>query len=192
MRGTQYKFRHYRPDPEGRGQSLIWAQNADGISEEFNLGEFIKGSPAELDIRKSQLWTPNNLADEGEGDILDVYFNDQAVRASLFLRLYNDTPIETDTLATLVSETSGTGYGAITVTRDTDWTEPSLDTGDMQTVMSQKTFTATGTWTDATYMIVATVGTGTAGLLIAYVALSTTRQLENGDTLDVDLTVKLA
>lgn len=184
---TAHKFRHYRPDEAGRS-SLIWAPGYG----EIPVGEILEGSPADLDVRRSQLWTPNTLADEGENDILDVYFNDQAVRASLFLRLYNDTPIETDTLATLVSETSGSGYGPITVTRDTDWTEPALDGGDGQTTMTQKTFTATGAWTDATYMILATVGTGTAGLHIAFVALSATRTLQNGDTLNVDLDVKLA
>ncbi len=37
-----------------------------------------------------------------------------------------------------------------------------------------------------------TVQNGSAGLFLGWVALSTTRQLENTDTLDVDLAVKLA
>lgn len=180
---TAYRFSHYNKD-----NVLQWAS---GIGDVSSHG-IERYSAADVEALNDADFLPNTLADEGEQDILDVYFDTQAVRTSLFLRLYNDTPIETDTLATLVSETSGTGYGAITVTRGTDWTAPALDAGDMQTSMSQKTFSATGTWTDATYMVVATVGTGTAGLLIAYVALSATRTLVNGDSLNVDLDVKLA
>ena len=77
-------------------------------------------------------------------------------------------------------------------TGSTDWTDPALDSGDMQTVTPTKTFTATGTWTAATQLVLATVGTGTAGLFIAWAALSATRTLVNGDTLDVTLAVKLA
>lgn len=183
---TQYRFRHYRAG------HLLWASDGpDNAGQEFAPDLFHKNGEGDLWVRDNQLWTPNTLADEGEKDILDVYFDDVAVRTSLFLRLYNDTPVETDTLATLVNEVSGTGYTGITVTRGTDWTDPALDSGDMRTVMSTKTFTAGGAWTAATYCILATVQTGTAGLLIAYMALSTTRTLANTDTLDIDLAIKL-
>ncbi len=184
---TQFRFRHYRPDEAG-DDFLIWASEFG----EIPLGEVPMGGGDDLAIIRKQLWTANALADEGEGDILDVYFNNQAVRASLFLRLYDDTPVETDTLATLVNEVAEGGYGAITVTRDTDWTEPALDAGDMQTSMSQKTFNATATWDPAVSMVLATVATGTSGLHIAWVVLSTTRNLTNGDSMNVDLDVKLA
>jgi hypothetical protein len=184
---TAFRFRHYRPDEDGV-KSLIWASEFG----EIPLGEVPMGEGDDLAIQRKQLWTPNALADEGEGDMLDVYFDAQAVRTSLFLRLYDDTPIETDTLATLVNEVAESGYGAITVTRGTDWTAPALDAGDMQTSMSQKTFNATGTWDPAVSMVVATVGTGTAGLHIAWVVLSTPRNLTNGDSMNVDLDVKLA
>lgn len=180
---TQYRFRHYNHD------GLIWASDGPE-SREFDA--IPVGSSHERRIKREQLWTPNALADEGEKDILDVYFDDVAVRTSLFLRLYNDTPVETDTLATLSGEVSGTGYGAITVTRGTDWTDPSLDSGDMRTVMSTKQFAAGGAWSAATHLVLATIGSGTSGLLIAYVALAATRTLANGDTLDIDLAIKLA
>ena len=185
-RGTGYRFRHYR------GSRLLWASGMGG-PHGMEFGQAIhRGSSQDQMVRALQGFTHNALADEGEGDMLDVYFNDQAVRASLFLRLYDDTPVEADTLATLVNEVAESGYGAITVTRDTDWTEPALDSGDMQTVMSQKTFNATGTWDPAVSLVLATVGTGTSGLHIAWVPLSATRNLTSGDSLDVDLTVKLA
>lgn len=96
------------------------------------------------------------------------------------------------TLALLTGEVTGTGYAAVDFVRDTDWTEPTLDAGDMRTASTVKTFTAGGAWTAATYQILATVSSGTAGLLIIYAALAATRTLANGDTLDVSHTVKLA
>lgn len=193
LRGTQVKLRHYRPDPEGRGLSLVWAQDGEHRHESFHPGEILKGSRAELEIIRSQLWTPNALMDEGEKDILDVYFDDVAVRGSLYFRLYSDGAIaETDTLATLTGEVSGTGYTAPTLTRGTDWSDPALDSGDMMTTSATKTFTAGGTWSAADELVLATVASGTAGLALAWVALSTTRTLVNGDTLDVDLSVKAA
>ncbi len=189
MQATKERFRHTRTAPDGR-KYLIWASDGGANpGETFALGEVPVGSRQELEVINSQLWSPNALADEGEIDLLDVYFDDQAVRSSLFLRLYNDTPTDADTLATLINETSGTGYGAITVTRGTDWTAPGA--GGTGTDMTTKQFAATGTRTDATYLVLATVGTGTAGLLIAYNALSATRTLSNGDTLDIDLNIDL-
>lgn len=176
---TAYKYAHYNK----HGQ-LLWAKGIGDVEHH----EIYKGSKEHYDALMSREWSLNTLADEGEEDILNVYFDTQAVRTSLYLRLYNDTPTESDTLASLVSETSGTGYGAITVTRGTDWTAPDAATG---TDMTQKTFTASGTWTDATYLVLATVDTGTAGLLIAYDALAATRTLQNGDSLNIDLNVTL-
>lgn len=180
---TAYKYRHWTVDPETGLRVLDWASGLD-----LNGAEVVKGSKLELEVIEAQDFILNALANEGEEDILDVYFDAQAVRTSLYFRLYNDTPAETDTLATLVSETSGTGYGAQTVTRGTDWSAPDHSTG---TVTGTKTFTATGTWTDATQLILATVASGTSGLLISYAALSQTRTLGNGDTLDVTQTVTL-
>lgn len=186
MLGTRYKLRHYR------GDSLIWASDGSNRSEEFTPGIIRKGSKADWDIQQSQLWTPNALADEGEKDILDVYFDDVAVRATLYLSLWNDTPAETDTMATLVNEVTGTGYARIALTRGTDWSDPALDAGDMQTITPTKTFTAGGAWTAATQLVLDTAASGTAGLFLAWAALSATRTLANGDTLDVTLAVKLA
>lgn len=188
MIGTKYKARQYRLDGDGR-RSLIWA---NGLGE-FKLGEIIRGSKSELELIHDQLWLPNALADEGEKDILDVYFDDVAVRSSTWLRLYNDTPAETDTLATLTGEVTGTGYAGIELVRGTDWSDPALDSGDMQTTTGTKTFTAgAGGWSAATQLVLATVASGTSGLFLAWAALSATRTLAASDTLDVTLAVKLA
>lgn len=190
---TQWKFRHY-----GGDGNLLWASGLDDM--EGNEGNPLakqrihKGSLADLDVINDQGWNENTLADEGEGDMLDVYFDAQAVRTTLYGRLWNDTPAETDTLALLANEVSGTGYAAVSFARGTDWGAPALDGGDMMTTSTTKTFTAGGTWTSATYITLDTTaaGTGTAGLLILYVALSATRTLANTETLDVSFTVKLA
>lgn len=182
---TAYKFRHWVTDPETGLQVLDWASHLKGGLR----GETIlKGSKAEIEVIEAQDWALNALADEGEIDILDVYFDDVAVRTTLYLRLYNDTPIETDTLATLTGEVTGTGYTGVAVTRGTDWSQPTAAGG---TVTGTKTFTAGGTWTAATNLILATVQTGTAGLHLAWAALSATRTLQNGDSLDTTLTVTL-
>ena len=191
MIGTKYKLRHYRSTPDG--SALLWAQDGEAGSEEFELGEIMQGSSADFEVRRSQMWTPNALVDEGELDFLDVYLEDQAVRASTFFRLYSDGAIaETDTLATLTNEVAGGGYGGITVTRGTDWSAPALDGGDGQSTSVSKVFTATATWSAADELVWATVASGTVGLFLGFVALSATRTLTNGDTLTVDLAVKLA
>ncbi len=191
MIGTKYKFAQYRIADDGR-QYLLWASDGGHRSEDFAIGAILKGSRADREVRRSQLWTPNALADEGEKDILDVYFDDVAVRTNTYLRLYNDTPIETDTLATLTGEVTGTSYDGIQVARGTDWSDPALDSGDMRTVTGTKTFTAGGTWSAATQLILGTAQNGTAGLHLAWVALSATRTLVIADTLDVTIGVKLA
>lgn len=186
---TAYKFRQY----DGSGK-LLWASglNAGDDGNPLASEKIYRGSEGEVEVFRAQPWELNTLADEGEQDILDVYFDVQAVRTNLYGRLWNDTPVETDTMATLTGEVSGTGYGSVTFARGTDWGAPALDSGDMMTTSTTKTFTAGGTWTSATYITLDTVGSGTTGLLIAYVALSATRTLGNGETLDVSFTVKLA
>ena len=68
----------------------------------------------------SNLWEEqikNAFADEGEQLILDVFLRGAAAPSGFFLRLYNDTPVETDTLSTLTGEPSGNGYSPATVER---------------------------------------------------------------------------
>ena len=186
---TNYRFRHYgaNPDPERSEDVLLWA--SDGKSSILaRTNELIeRGSALEHEVMQSQLWTPNTVADEGEKDFLDVYFKATAVRTSLYFRLYADSGIvEADTLATITGEESGSGYGAITVTRGTDWGTASAATG-ITTVTKQ--FAATGSWSGLNSLVLATVGTGTSGLHIAWAPLSTTRTLVNLDTMDVDMNV---
>jgi hypothetical protein len=184
---TAYKFRHYKRDPKSGLQLLDWASQGPRDSIDLSGREIFKGSKEDIGITEDQEWTSNALADEGEVDILDVYFDAQAVRTSLYFTLYNDTPVETDGLTDLTGIVTGTGYGSITVTRGTDWGVPTAGGG---TTTVTKTFTAGGAWSAATYLILQTT-TDTSGLLLAYAALSQSRTLANGDTLDVTMTVTL-
>ena len=181
---TAAKFRHWSGDGK-----LLWAS---GLKDEHSFEGIPKSR--DLEVIRAQMWTPNTLVDEGEADILGVYFKAISVRTTLYYRLYNITgPAETDTLATIsAEEITGTSYTGIAVTRDTDWGVIGLDSGDMKTTGVTKTFTAGGTWDTANQLVLATVQTGTAGLFIAWVALSTPRTLVINDELDVSMGVKLA
>jgi hypothetical protein len=179
---TTYRMRHYQRDPDGV-RRLVWA---DGLGD-LDVRE---DDPAHAAVLERQEWSLNDLSNEGQSDMLDVYFRGASASANLFLRLYDDTPIRTDSLTDLTGETSGTGYAAISLERDgTDWPTLELAAPGTRVKTGTETFTAGGTWSDATSLVLATVGSGTSGLLIAYDALSTTRTLTDSDTLDVDMAV---
>lgn len=180
---TQYRFRHY--DGDGR---LLWASGLGDVDKVVHRTDAIH----------EQLTSPlefleNSLANQGEQAMLDAYLRGAAGPTNFYFGLYNDTPVATDTLASLVNEVSGTGYARIQVTRDnTGWPTLALDSGDYKATSATKTFTAGGTWTDATVLVLnSDAASGTSGVLVAYVSLSATRTLQNGDTLDVDIAVKL-
>jgi len=81
------------------------------------------------------------LTDAGENRILNQLFEATAVDTTLYLRIYTDPatePLETAVLGDL-TEPVGSGYAAVALTRDTDWTV-TLD----EAVCAQKTFTAAG------------------------------------------------
>lgn len=180
--GTAWQFAQYRPDPDGVRRLI----SAEGLGDFRGPRE---DDPAIIEVRANIPLILNNLTDEGENDLVEVYFDDTAVRSALYARFYNDTAVETDTLTTITNEMSGNGYGALTYTRGTDWTV----SGGSAAVGATKTLTASGgsigPFTD---MLLATVSTGTAGLAIAYVALSTSRTLADTETLDVTPTVTVS
>lgn len=81
--------------------------------------------------------------DEGENRVLNQLFEATSVDTLLELRLYCAPVTEPPENAVFadITEPSGAGYSAITVTRNTDWTVVT-DTA----TGAQKTFTATGSW----------------------------------------------
>lgn len=190
--GTLWRFRHWKADPEGGPPRLIWGSGigelpGDGLSADSKLL---------LPKFAGQLWIPNDLTDQGEEDMLTVFYRAAAAPTNFFMRLYNDTPVETDTLATLVNEVVGTGYpGSHTVTRDaTGFPTSGLDAGDWRVVTRTVTWTNTGAgaWTAATALILATVTTGTGGRFTVWAMLSQTRTLAVNDSLDASASIKAA
>jgi hypothetical protein len=176
---TFWKFEHQR---EGR---LIWASGLGDL-------DLLIGSPEYLEAIGDQPWESNALADEGEQQILDVYFRGASPPASLYVGLVAGSPSDTTTLATM-TEVSGTGYARIALARNsTDWPTLALNSGDYQVVSLAKTFTAGGTWTGATNAFLTDASSGTSGKFVAYTPLSATRTLVNTDTLAVTHTIKLA
>jgi hypothetical protein len=178
---TEWQYRHRRA---GR---VIWAS---GVGE-IDIPEIGPDFDALL---REQEFTPNALADEGENAMLDVFFRAGTAPSNFYIALYNDTPVDTDTLATLTGEPSGSGYARSLVERNsTGWPTLALDSGDYRAVSSTETFTASGgTIGPVTYACLVTAASGTSGLLIAYNALSASRTLNDGDSLDVTFRVKLA
>jgi hypothetical protein len=138
---------------------------------------------------KTLLWKGvggNALADEGEQSVLDCYLRAQNCPSTFYLRLFNDTPVETDTLADITGEPSSNGYVAKEVTRNTSgWVSLTLVDGDYKAVSAEQTFVATGgSWGPVTYCVMATTSNNT-GKHITFSALSTSRTLANGETLKV-------
>jgi len=99
--------------------------------------------------------------DEGENDILNVYFSTQAKRTSLWLGLYLDDPepAEAAALADL-TEPSGNGYARVELLQE-NWT-----VADDLASYPQVTFTATGAWGNVYGYFIAT-SQDNSGLLLA-------------------------
>ena len=135
----------------------------------------------------------NDLAQEGGQSILDSYLRNQNHPPTFYLRLYNDTPLKTDALSDLQNEASGNGYVAAEIPRSTSgWIALALDAGDYQATSSEETFSASGgSWGPVTYAVLATTSDN-SGKHIAFVALSQTRTLQDGETLKVTLKIKQA
>lgn len=135
----------------------------------------------------------NDLADEGENLMLDAFFRGQNnPSGGFYIRLFNDTPVETDGLADLTGEPSGNGYSAEALAQDTtDFPTLELDSGDWRVVSKTVTFTADGgAIGPVTYGVLATSSDNT-GKLVAYVPLSVSRTLADGESLAVTITIKL-
>lgn len=179
---TYWRYQHRTAD--GR---VLWLSGIGDVDLEV-------GSPEHVEALADQMFTPNALADEGEQSMLDVYFRGATAPTAFYIALYNDTPVDTDTMASLAGEPSGSGYARQLVERsNTGFPTLALDSGDFRAVSSVETFTASGgSIGPVTHACLVTAATGTGGLHIAYNALSTSRTLASGESLDVTYRIKLA
>lgn len=179
---TEFRYLHRR------GGKIIWASSIGDL-------DIIEGSGDHFALLAEQPFTENALADEGEENILDVYFRAATAPTTFYLGLLNSTPTDTTTLATMTAEPSGNGYSRQQIERNsTGWPTLALDGGDFRAVASVETFTAAGgTIGPVTYAFLCTnAATGTSGKFLVYNALSSSRTLNDGDSLDVTMRVKLA
>ncbi|NMC74373.1 MAG: hypothetical protein GYA56_08480 [Geobacteraceae bacterium] len=135
----------------------------------------------------------NALADEGEQLFLNVVLRGGTAPANTYLRLYNTTPEETSTLAGIAAyEPSGNGYSPQALpSSSSGWLSLALDSGDYMATSVTKTFTASGgTIGPVTHLVLAT-SSDNSGKLVSYAALSTTRTLADGDSLQVTYRLKM-
>lgn len=137
----------------------------------------------------------NLLHDQGEEDILKAFFSQAYTpTASFFIGLEDRITIaEADLLTTLTGEPIVGGYARQTVNTDaTDWAV-TQDAGDFQAKSIIVTFTPAGAnYPTVRNMFLCDVLSGTTGELFASVALSQSRIVLDGDSLDTDITVKLS
>lgn len=146
-------------------------------------------------IKWQEINVANLLHDEGEQAILQAMFSEAyTVPAAYYIGLDDRVTIaEADTLASLAGEPGVGGYARQAANSDAvDWTI-SIDTGDYQAKSKTVTFTPSGAdYPTVRNMFLCDVSTGTAGLIIASVALSQSRIVLDGDSLNTDITIKLS
>jgi len=133
----------------------------------------------------------NALTNEGQESMLSNHFQGVTAPTEYYIRLYNDTPVKTDSLGDLSGEPVGNGYAPILVERSAvGFPTLALDAGDFQAVSKQVSFTASGgVIGPVTHAVLATTSNDT-GLHHAFVALSTSRTLQDTDVLNVTISIK--
>jgi hypothetical protein len=133
----------------------------------------------------------NALANEGQQEMLGVYLQGTTAPSAYAIGLTSMTFAKTTTYATITNEPSGNGYARQTINRDgtaAGWPTLALDVGDYQAISKAVTFTSTGTIGPVTSAFLVSA---TNNKLISYTALSTSRTLSTGDTLQITYKVKL-
>lgn len=139
---------------------------------------------------------PNALANEGEYIIEDVMMRGNTAPTQYYLRLYNTTPVLTSTLSSLSTYEPSTANGYNPANQgiprnSTGWPlVPQLVSQHYEITSKTITITATGAVGPVTYAALATSSDNT-GKLMAYAALSTTRTLASGDSLQMTYKIRL-
>lgn len=143
-------------------------------------------------------WRTNILHDQGEQYVLSAAFDTDlsgygAPPANLYLGLSKRAALaEDDTLGmTGFNEPSGNGYARQAISTTTGFTL-SQPSDSYQAASATKTFTASGgSIGPVTERFLTTASSGTSGLLICSLALSTSRTMADGDSLNTTLIVRL-
>jgi hypothetical protein len=180
-----------------RNGKLLWLLEVDPIREIARAIDFERRTWQEVDPF-------NILHNEGEQAILSAYFATAmsgygAPPANLYLGLdARVTPAEADALTSLSGEPSGSGYARKALStagtgasgQDFYINQPAAYyKADSKTV----TFTASGgAWSAVTQLFLCTVSSGTAGKLVCTKALTASRTLQDGDSLNASMYIGLS
>jgi hypothetical protein len=136
----------------------------------------------------------DELVQEGLEYILEVAFSEsQSVPANFYMGLIEDASVAEDAVLTDLTELSGNGYArqAIPSGSHVGFTSETAGTNDRKVTTVTVTFTASGgAWNGATHCFLATT-VDDSGKLIAAAALSVTRTLQDGDSLQVSMVIQL-
>ena len=135
----------------------------------------------------------NLLHDEGEEFISKAWASEElSVPANFYMGLDARSALaEGDSMA-VSGEPSGNGYARRTVASDNVDFTVSQDSGDWQVATKTVTFAASGgAWSEVKNMFLATTSDD-SGKLIASEALTTPRTLQDGDSLEASMIIKLS
>jgi hypothetical protein len=129
---------------------------------------------------------------EGLQFLLEVSFSEgQSVPTNFYIGLATNASLAEDASLASITEVSGSGYARQAVASNaTDFTSAAAGTNDRKITTKIVTFSATGTWTGAATVFLAT-SLDNSGKLIASNQLSVVRTLYSGDTLGVSVELDL-
>ena len=134
----------------------------------------------------------NALLNEGEENMLRTYFRAESLPPAFYVRLCNDTLVETDTLSTVLNEPSGNGYAPYLLERSTvGWPTIEEDAGDFRVISKMITFTAIGGSIGPVSTAYLATTLNNTGKLIAANGLSIVRTILAGDSLQGTIRIKL-
>lgn len=134
----------------------------------------------------------NTLADEGEAMMLNSFLRNTDNPTQFYVRLCNDSLDKTDTLASILGEPSGNGYMAQLVERSAvGFPTIEMHMGDYRVVSKEVTYTAAGGDIGPVNTAYLATTPDNTGKLIAFVGLSMSRTILDGDSMIVQLRIKL-
>jgi hypothetical protein len=132
------------------------------------------------------------LHDEGEEYLLQVAFSEeQSAPANFYIGLCDDTLVEADGLADILNELSGNGYARQTVASDDTDCVIAIDGDYYKCTFAEQTFTASGgNWDEVNTWFIGTTSDN-AGKLIASGPIDPARTLSDGDSMDVEIYIRV-
>jgi len=139
----------------------------------------------------------NSMFNDGEQLVLNLIFANLCTINHFNVRLVRNLPLVTNHLSDLIGEPTSNGYAPCRLNREisqSGWTSISLLNGYFQAVSAECEFFATGAgWGPVQYAILTSVSNDSVPVetALAFVKLSQSRTLVNGNTTTITYTVGL-